>query len=135
VPQRHYTQHAHPQYSIHCSSIGHLLEGTRKARMAKGLTARRLYKSLGVKGLIFPVVPGAVSPFIIPREELCFPQSISVYWPLCPNSPLIATSFKSETTPILFQHCKTDNNRSATNSADAFTVSVRNTCFLINPCS
>jgi hypothetical protein len=28
---RHYTQHAHPQYSIDCFSIEHLSEGTRNA--------------------------------------------------------------------------------------------------------
>jgi hypothetical protein len=26
---RHWTQHAHPQYSIDCSSIEHILEDTR----------------------------------------------------------------------------------------------------------
>jgi hypothetical protein len=31
ISQRHYTQHAHPQFSIDCSSIEHLSEGTRNA--------------------------------------------------------------------------------------------------------
>jgi hypothetical protein len=87
-------RHAHPQYSIDCSSIEHLSEGTSNAPWGwecnvetcrryhtqlinwmddwcicwlftrifngvlifKGLTARRLYKSFGVKGFLFYVV-------------------------------------------------------------------------------